>query len=212
MTTPLADFLPLVTPFALSVPDPVATHYVRQAAIDFCSRTRAWREVSEFASTGAVSQALTVPAQSSLFEIERAWFRMSNTARWEQLERIPYTEIDQNQLTEAVAENAQAQVISQSGYNTVTILPRTTGFCKVSMFLKPKSDADSLPDFLFADFMTTIADGALSYILLLPEQPFTNPSLAGIKLTMFNQACDAHFARNIRGQHRAPLRLKSSFF
>lgn len=210
--TQIVDLLPYVTPFATSVPEPVAVHYIRQSLIEFCMRTRSWRDVEEFDVTGENEEKLPLPGQSALFEIEHAWFRSSDTARWQDLDVKPFTALDQSFYDVPATEKTQALYLSQVSYDSVTLLPLATGFCKISMFLMPAQAADTFPSHIFKRFAQVISDGALAKILLIPEQPYTNPALAGVKDVAFNQACDAAFALNIRGQQRAHLRVKSSFF
>lgn len=206
-----SDFLPFVTPFAPSAPDPLATHYIRQAAIDFCQRTRFWRYVDEFDVAGDTTEIIAVPGQSSLFEIEKAWFQPTSESRWVELTKKPYAEIDQSLLDQEANTYTLPNIISQIDYNSVTLVPRASGKLRISMFLTPSYDAKSCPDNLFNNFASTIADGALSDILMIPEQPYTNPNLAALKGGIFNAECDRNFALNIRGQQRAPARAKSSF-
>lgn len=206
-----ADFLPFVLPYAPSCPEPVALQYLRQSAIDFCQRTRFWRFVDEFDVTGDTSELLVTPNQSSLFEIEMAWFQPTSESRWVPLTRKAYAEIDQALLDQETNTYTVPNFISQIDYNTVTLIPRASGKLRISMFLSPSNDAVSSPENLFSNYASTVADGALSEILMIPEQPYSNPNLAALKGAMFNSACDSNFAMNIRGQQRSPTRAKSSF-
>lgn len=208
---PFADFLPFVLPYAPSCPEPVAIQYIRQASIDFCQRTRFWRFIDEFQVTGDTSELLVTPNQSSLFEIEKAWFKPTDESRWAELRRLPYSQIDQALLDEEPNSYTVPNVISQIDYNNVTLIPRVEGTLRVSMFLSPSYDAVDCPDNLFSNYASTIADGALSEILMIPEQPYTNPNLASLKAGLFNLECDRNFALNVRGQQRAPVRTKASF-
>lgn len=205
------DFLPFVLPYAPSCPEPLAIQYLRQAAIDFCQRTRFWRYVDEFDVAGDTSEIIVAPGQSSLFEIEKAWFKPTGGDHWVELRRLPYAQIDQTLLDETTDTYTVPNVISQIDYNTVTLVPRATGTLRISMFLSPSYEASSCPENLYSNFASTIADGALSEILMIPEQPYTNPNIAALKAGMFNAECDKNFALNVRGQQRAPARTKSSF-
>lgn len=208
---PFANFLPFVLPYAPSCPEPVAIQYIRQASIDFCQRTRFWRYVDEFDVNGDTTEILAVPSEASLFEIEKAWFQPTNESRWAELRRLPYAEIDQALLDEEPNTYTVPNVISQIDYNTVTLIPRTSGKLRISMFLAPSYEATHCQETLFSNYASTIADGALSEILMIPEQPYTNPNLAGFKAGLFNAECDRNFALNVKGQQRAPARTKASF-
>ena len=44
----LDSFLPYVRPWAPGVPDPTAYKAIRQAAVEFCERTRLWKFEDDF--------------------------------------------------------------------------------------------------------------------------------------------------------------------
>lgn len=208
----IADLLPALTPFAQSVPDPTATFYLRQAAIDFCTRTRAWREIEEMEVEGAECDFMQPYAYASLHEIECVHFRDSDTARWHQLEALPFKELDLNVVEEGPQSGVRPLYYSQSGPGTLMVVPNAPGKIRISMFLKPSPYSDAIPDWLFDKFPMALVDGALSNILMIQDQPYTNPTFGAMKLALFNAACDANAAYNIRGEQRAPARMKSSFF
>jgi hypothetical protein len=209
---PFSDILPFVLPFAPSVPEPTAIHYIRQATIAFCQRTRVWRYVDQFTAIGSPTEIISVPPQSSMFEIERAWFKPTTSGNWIELKSIPYSKIDQVFIDEELNSSQTPNYISQIEYNTVGLTPPATGDLRISMFLIPSNNAQYCgEDFIFDNYSITIANGALSDILTIPEQPYTNPALAGMKRQLFNQECDGASTINIRGQQRAPIRARSSF-
>lgn len=208
----LADLLPVLTPFAQSVPDPVAMFYLRQAAIDFCTRTRAWREIEEMEVESGEVEFMQNYAYASLHEIECVHFRDANTARWYKLEPKPYKDIDLNLLSDDQSNGARPFYFTQNAPGTLTILPKALGVVRVSMFLKPSPFTTSVPEWLTDKFPMALVDGALSYILMIPDQPYTNPSFGALKAQQFFAACDANAAYNIRGEQRAPARTKASWF
>jgi len=208
---PFSDFFPFILPFAPSAPDPLVEQYARQAAIEFCRRTRVWRYVQQITITGIESEIIAAPAQSEIFEIESAHFKSASDLNWRKLDRVAYEDINPDLMNATVTELSVPQAISQFGFDTVTIAPRAAGIVRVVSYLTPKINAEEVPDFIFDRFPMVIADGALSHILMLPGQPYTNPNLGALKAGLFNQACDANFSMNIRGQQRAPARTKASF-
>ena len=208
----LSSLIPILAPFAQSVPDPVAEFYLRQAAIDFCSRTRAWREIEEMEVENGECEFMQSYAYASLHEIESVHFRDANTTRWSRLEPRPYKDTDLNLLSDDQSNGARPFFFTQSAPGTLMILPRALGFVRVSMFLKPSPYSDTVPDWLTDKFPMALVDGALSYILMIPDQPYTNPAFGAMKAQQFNAACDANAAYNIRGEQRAPARTKATWF
>lgn len=207
----LTDFLPYVLPFAPSLPEPTAIQYLRLAAITFCERARAWREVQEVEVIGDDFEQVPIPSQAELLEIENIYFRQSSDASWAKLIAEPYAEIDQTLFDSPITDNSRPKFYSQIEQDIFFILPRAQGVARISAFFKPSSVAEIVPDILYTKYASIIADGALMHILMLPEQPYTNPNMGALKAGVFNSYCDAHFSLNIRGQQRAPARAKSSF-
>lgn len=207
----ISEFYPYVLPFAPSCPDPVADQYIVQAAIEFCKKTRCWRHQYETDLSGEDDEIICVPSKASLFEIERAWFRLPQGNRWYKLDVQPYNEVDQNIYETSPTDNTTSRIISQKSFDAVSILPLSPGFVRINTFLVPVYKADMLPKFLFQKFASEIADGALSKILIIPDQPYTNAELAMMKMKTFTNALNNHFNFNVRGQQRAASRVKSSF-
>lgn len=188
-----------VRPYAANCPEPLMTEHLRKAAITLCQRTRCWRERDAFQTTGDEVEILALPPQASLFEIEEARFddRLLERSRTHN-DVVMYGE-------------GQPQFITQLGHNTVTLQPRAVGTLWLSMFLRPAQDADMLPDILLDEFADTLGHGALSTLLLMPNEPFSNPQLAMYYDQRFTAVLDRNFAYNVRGQQRAPKRSKARF-
>ena len=68
-----------------------------------------------------------------------------------------------------------------------------------------------LPAFMLDQFGDALAAGALSRLLLLPNQPFQDANMAMIKAAEWRDVLDRNFAFNLRGQQRARKRTKASF-
>lgn len=196
----LEILLPRVTPYATAVPEPIAIQHLRDAAIVLCERTRCWRDQDIIVTTGSDIEVMAVPPYAALYEIE--WARFDG------------------QLLDAVAPTADLRqgeegiprYFTQITPNTITLEPHGIGELSMSSYLKPSMTADVIPDFLYSEFGRHIADGALSTLLLIPNQPYTNPQLASYYIERFEAALNKYFAYNLRGQQRAAKRTKPSFF
>ena len=53
--------------------------------------------------------------------------------------------------------------------------------------LKPSRSATSVEDVFYEDYAEIIADGALSKLMMIPNNKFTNPQMAGVHLQRFVQ-------------------------
>ena len=210
----LQDFLPFVLPLLPSAPEPVVIIALRNAAIRFCERSRAWRHVVEIETDGNEYETITIPDQSSLFEIEEAWFKTTDGNWRGPLKRIQFSKINADDLPSVgdTPTGSPPECISQQSHDKLVVYPIAAGTLRVSAFVTPSQSAVLVPDFLYDRYAQVIADGALAHLLMIPEQPYTNAQLGVIKESSFDEFCDHKFNHNIRGQQRASGRVRSSFF
>lgn len=199
ITRDLSDFLSDVMPYVTTCPEPTAIYHLRNAAIDFCQRTRIWRHEEEFGLTESQDEVFCVPGDAAIHEIEHAWFNGSR------LQALPYGNVNPQ------TSDALPHYITQASPDTVKVYPFHEGSLRLQLFLKPSQDAETVPGFLYDHHKLTIAYGALAEILMLPL-PVANPGLAADFRQRFESAVNARFRANIRGQQRAPARSRSNYF
>lgn len=207
----IIEISPHVLPVAPTCPEPTMIHHLRESCIEFCERTRYWRQNYTYKLEQAEKDILLVTTLDSVIhEIESVRWRQTNDTQWSNpLSPAAYEDVrymEGNQVDGA--PNCYTQMIP----NTLQVLPFSSGVIQVTMFLKPDQDADTLPDFIFETFPRIIAYGALAEILLLAGNEFTNPQLASVYRLRFDAACDKHFRGNLRGQQRATIRTKPNYF
>lgn len=202
MMQDIEDLLPHVLPYAPGCAEPTAVQHLRDAAVRFCERTRCWRFIDKFQTQGEHHEIMAVPANAVLFEIEWAKF---DEHELEPITPHPDTWHNQDGYT-------QPRYITQVNPNCVSLEPHAVGDLEISMFLKPSPVAEEIPSFMVTDFGRNLADGALSTLLLIPNQPFTNPQMAAVFEGKFQTALDRNFAHNMRGQQRARKRTKPNYF
>lgn len=197
----IADLMHLIQPFAPGCPEPTAVQHLRWAAQRFCERSRIWRSCNDFDVEGGCDELICVPAYAQIYEIEQAWFNGSD------LEPRPF-----GSFGRACPGNSIPHYITQTGPGSVRLVPGALekGALRLHLFLKPSQDAEDIPAFL-SEFEQVLADGALSRILMLPNQPFTSPDMAGAYNGSFQAELDRNFNRNLRGQQRAPVRTQARF-
>lgn len=203
----LDTFLPHVLVVAPGCAEPTAISALRQAAIQFCEATRAWRYEDEFQVSGKDCSVVCVPVDAELFQIETVTFN------GQQLEPISISELDRKSRTWRDDEvDGTPRYYTQVEFDTIQVVPRATGQVQVYAFLRPSEEAEQVPDFLADKFQRVIASGALADLLLIPGQPFFNPDLAAVHAQRFQSAMNRNFNLNVRGQQRAPTRVKPHYF
>lgn len=204
---PLDEFLQHINLYAPGCAVPTAYFGIRQAAIEFCERTRLWRFEDYFEVRGDEAEAMFAPANSVVHDIERAWFNgeplTPKTVDWLD---VHYNGWRDGSLT------GQPKFITQIEPNTLRIVPSAEGTVNVSLILKPAQDADEVPDFLVDQYRAVIAYGALSHILVIPNQSFTNMDMAGGFGATFQGKLTTLATRGSTGQQRARTRTRGSFF
>lgn len=216
-TRPLADILPLVIPYVPGCPSYTAVQALRGAAIEFCERTRIWREILTVTITGQ-EEAVIVPDHAALYEMERAYWGDD-----ESCPLIPVRFADTTGLDRSTAiANQEPRYITQASANAVTVFPFATGDLTVYAILSPRAGPESgvvgvttkqdiqnvIPAFIFEQYSECLAEGALSRLMLMPKTEFLNPQLSAYYGAKFAQHLDAKQNRNIEGQTRARARVK----
>lgn len=214
----LKAFLPYVLPFAPGCTDLLATFHLRAAAIEFCERTKCWRVLTSV-TLAANGQAMATPETATIHLIEEA------TIDGVELIPVQFTDIGPDELTGNTSA-APPRYITQIEPGKVQVYPfQAGGTLRISAFLKPRADSvynsnaldpfeDAnavVPDFMLTQDAAAIAAGALAQILAVPGQQFSNDQKAMLYKGTFDLACGARFSRHMRGQQRAPMRVKAGF-
>ena len=198
--------LPRVMTSAPACPELTAVRFLREAAIDFCRRTRIWKETDSFTVASPDSETVCAIQDASIFEIRNAV-------------------LDENKLTPVTTDwldseypnwqfstdVAQSKYLTQIAPDTVSLYPRGTGKLNLSLVLEPSSTAETLPDFLVDKYGRYLADGALGRLLMVPDKEYSNPQLASVHETRFEQALPAIMVRVAKGQHGARLRTRGQY-
>jgi hypothetical protein len=192
-----------IDPYVQSAPFPVKEAQMRLAAQEFFQRTRSWRHVENIALEGADVEITSFAEYAQVFELESAEFEKRP------LDRVPFSEVSQEELEPTSGYSPTG--ITQIGHSTFRVFPAGTGALRITLFLEPLATAQVIPYPLAQSFGRHIANGAAARILLIPDQPYTNPQLAAIFQQRFDEACDRLSSFNIRGQHRAPARVRGSY-
>lgn len=208
----LTDLLPYVIPYAAGCPDMVAAQGIRRAAIEFCARTKCWRhKVTQTITDREVT--IDVPAHATIHLIDRVSFGDDD------LDPV----LLHDTVATDMAQDGSPHQFTQVTPNTILFWPYAEGDLTVTAFLKPRNGQaygqngagptqnyfDQIPDFVFANYVDQIAHGALSHILSLPGQTFTDMQAAMTYKGMFEAGMNRASTDYLRGQQRAPLRTKT---
>lgn len=213
--TRIADLLPYILPKVPTAPLPFVEFQARLAVIEFCERTRCWRQIISQQITDTNNVAIVAPALVTIHEFEEV------TLNGRPLQPTQFTEANPEDLF-GPQEAAQANYVSQIAPGQVGVFPFEPGLLRVSCFLKPQhgqtigtnpsnpldDPLNVLPAFMVAQYAEKLAAGALARILATERTEFFSPQMAAKYQNDFEEACNSHFSSNMTGQQRAPIRVK----
>ncbi len=209
-------FSGLVNRVAASVPgcpQPVILSYIRDAAIDACERTGAWRyeQATITLVAGTYSYAYTPPdANSEVHTILTASIN-GNDLPAKTLEEI-HT-LYPKYPSSVVAERTMPQYLLHIDSDTFYVAPVPDGDTtyEVEMFLalKPIRTATGMDQTAMDDLETVIVHGALQHLLVLPERTWSDRELAAYHAKQFAFKAAERRARTNIGAGRATLTARA---
>lgn len=201
------ELLPEVMMHAPACPEPVALKHIRDAAREFCARTRMWRERETLTVSTPECEAIWPYQDVRIVGIEHAvldgYPLEPKTIGW----------LDANAPRWAAYDGASvARYITQLNHNTVTVVPKVAGQLDVRLVLQPSREAATIPAFLVEDFGSEIGAAAAGRVLLLPQSDYANPTLGAALTTRFEASLEKLAADAQRTQLRARQRTAPRYF
>lgn len=209
----LAAFKPHIMPFAPTAPEPMVILYLRQAAREFCKETRCWREVITTPITANPVEPI-IPAGATIVAVQSAKINGRD------LSPMLFEEAD---IDTYLTQEGRAVGFTQDEIGRFIIMPFEAGDLVMSCFLAPSAGPqrttlnpateaqNQVPDFLYTEHAEAIGYGALSRLLALPAQEWTNGDLAGYFAAKFQEAKGGGQVDAAKGKQRAPIRTRARF-
>lgn len=206
-TTELEDAFPHVLPYVQGAPDPTVLYHLRQAAIEWCTRTMCWRADLDPVLTVVDQTAydIPLPVDSALIRI-LGW--SVNGGR-----PMKCVTPDAGQALRLNSHTADALWTADKVTFELNPVPAEAGKSIVlTVGLKPSQDALEIPTSVFEQHIKHIAAGAISSIAMLPRQPWTDMQLAALKAGEFTDNLHRTAAAVSRGNARVGLRVVGQFY
>lgn len=197
--------LPQVMTNVPACPEIMAVRFLREAAAEFCQRTRIWKATSEFTITTPAQQDIPAIDDAQVFEIRHAI-----------LDETELTPISADELDDKAPRwqfdtaAASPKYLTQTEPNTVSIYPRATGELKLSLVLEPSTTTLVLPDYLVELYRVEIGIGA-SAKALLANTEFANPNLGAALSTEFQRLLGLKSYQISKGQQGGKRRSRANF-
>ena len=195
-------FFDYVLPHVPGCPQAVATQEIRNAAIDFCSRTRLYRHDETFTVlANEAKYPLTPVTDTVVSEVLRVWFNSR--------EIYPKNEDElasiNNDWKNWVA--TQAYYYFRADERTLQLVPKpNTGYTSgmvIIATLKPTRASLVIDTRLFEEYVEEIAYGARYRLMLYPSVPYSNPPLAKVNKDLFEEAINRGLRKAMAGLSRA---------
>lgn len=189
MATNFSTWLVDVLPECPGLLADMATHHIRDACIDFCERTWAWRaNITGNLVAGTATYALSPPASSQITGVLRALAAPEVGATQQRLRKV-----GEDAVNAAYPASGPVQAFTMADRDTALFYPTpddTYGYT-VRVALRPTAGATQLvEDSIYAEYRYTIAQGALARLKRMAGKPWSDSAGA--------VACQSEFVRGVR--------------
>jgi len=214
-TRPFNDIVNRISPSVPGCPYPIIEQYVRDAAIEVCERTLAWRFVQPKVrlTQGVYDYPYEVPCESEVHAVLTASCNGSplQAVSLETLvARIPQWP----DMT--VDERSTPTMVSQYDSDDFVVAPIPDGAVpydvRMTLALKPLRDAEGMPKTVLDELENVIMHGALQHLLVMPDKTWMDRDLAGYHAKQFVFRVAERRARANLGNGRATMRVKMQPF
>lgn len=184
-------FLPLVLPSAPDAPGPFVRQNLRLAAREFCSRTRAWVQWIDAATTVTPNvYTFTKPIDAELVAVAGATVGgvPTEVARW--------AEYDSDPVASAANEMPAASTADLVSFVLTGAV--TASAVRVKVVLMPTIGAAACPDLLANRYLECIAAGAEAMVLSTPGS-FADAKKAAIAEAVFQEGIGKAITQTFKG-------------
>jgi hypothetical protein len=201
-----ADCLKRILPYVPGCPDQTALVHLRDAAVEFCTQSLAWRaELTATTVAGVATYTIPLPAGSLL--VKMLQFDVGGDTRGGMPGPSRGRDLRRGTYSRDVAWTDDRATV------TLNPPPSTSGeTVTLYVALKPSDEAETLPLELWQHHAKTLEHGALGTLMAMPTQPWSNPQLAGFNDDRFKTRTDSAASAAARGHSRATGRTKPFLF
>lgn len=210
-------FLSLATRLAPSVPgcpQPVLIQYIRDAAVEVCERTLAWRYEQPLVrlTSGVYDYPYETPTDTEVHAFLTVALNGEpiTAATLEQVHNLYPQWPDM-----AVEQRSSPRYIAQFDADNFAVAPipdANTYSVKMILVLKPIRTATGMDKTVFDDLENVIMHGALQHLLVLPNKPWSDRELAAYHSKQYLAKTVERRARANLGAGRASITVQMQSF
>lgn len=187
-----SDWLPDILPVVPECPIPVIEHELRRAAQIFFRKTKAWPAFLPAIAIYADQDLVTLDTaddQVAIVSVEEAWLDGRGLAIVAPAEAAKLWGSEWQDATGTPTSIVQMTPMQVRLYPVPTEAAITGLSTRIAA--RPSDDATTLPDDLAERYVDELAAGAKYRLMLYPGKTWTNPDMAAINKSLFDQAIDA---------------------
>jgi len=203
-------FYPDVLPDLPQAPWPIVDHYLRNAAIEFCERSKC--NVVRLTDLDSVAEqmsyAITLAENTELVEI--------NSVRYlgEKLDAAAPVFLERK-YDDWETEVGTPEYYTQADTLNVMLVPApadaNTAGIRIRAAVKPGPAATGVDDWLFSEYRLAICAGAKAKMMAELSKPWSNPDLVALNQGIFDGAIEAATVRATDGMVKSRPRFSGSF-
>lgn len=199
-------FVPEVKPYLVGCPEFLAITHIRHAAIEFCEKSRYWREnltpINAVANTS--SYTLTPPTDALIWDV------ISVRHNGKELSSVIEDDITGNDWRSQTATDARSWFAGERDNIRLAPTPSASGTANIDarVVVKPSRTANNLPKQLYDNYLNAIASKAKSTLMAMPGETWSNPALVSYHENIFMDGVTKATIESAKGYNRAPLRTR----
>lgn len=215
----LSVFTPRIAPYVIGCPEPLIEQKTLDACIDFCARSLIVQLTSNQNAVADLSEYdVEEPSMLQLVRPLAVFFRRQRlTARAKAMVTDAVAAYGEAVAGETIASGTPSEwFVRDLEGPTVSIYPppelSEDDAVTITAAFQPTLAATRVPDILYDDYAADIAAGALYQLMLMPQQPWSNPPLALQNEKRFNAAISGAAALARTGLGTGSLRVRPRSF
>ena len=211
--TSYESFLPRIYIDAPGCPEVLVIQVVRDAAIDFCTRSNFIQRDHDpiTALAGVSNYDLDPPIGQLVVKVMKCWYKNYELTPVAP-DYINAPAFYNATIDDAVPLGAEPSMFTQKDERTFSVYPiqtmTTANALTLRVSLKPTRASTSCEDSLFEDYADVIAHGALSRLLASPGKAYSNPSLVVMHAAQFMAGVNEARQRASRGNVRSSMQVR----
>jgi hypothetical protein len=205
-----SDFLPEISHLIAGCPEPTAINAVRNATIEFCTRTNVWQETQDAVTLTATDFPYTLEALTGATVVTV----LDVSVEGRSIDPTTIDALDKNSYNWRANTGPMPEGYYQPNPDEVVLYPALSEAKSVVFRVSyaPTRAATGVVDHIYQIHLEAIAAGALARLMAIPMQPWSNPKMALYYSSVFNTAKNSAAMDVNKSFTRAPVMIQMRRF